>query len=67
MRLTTFETHGFVFGGGSKYHMAGPDGESSPGWWTYAASGEPRRLEFTDGFSDEAGELDTSMPAIRSC
>lgn len=61
----TFESHDFVVGGGSRYHMTGPDGESAPGWWTYTAINEPGRLEFTDGFSTESGEPDTSMPSIR--
>lgn len=61
----TFDSHDFVVGGGSKYHMTGPGGETSPGWWTFTEIDEPGRLEFTDGFSAESGEPDTSMPSIR--
>ncbi len=61
----TFDRHDFAVGGGSRYHMTGPDGELAPGWWRFAAIDEPTRLEFDDGFSDQAGEPDASMPTIR--
>ncbi|MEH0937523.1 SRPBCC family protein [Micromonospora psammae] len=52
----TFEQHDFVVGGWSRYHMTGPDGEKSRGWWTVTAIEAPHRLEFDDGFADENGE-----------
>jgi uncharacterized protein YndB with AHSA1/START domain len=62
----TFDRHDFVVGGGSSYHMTGPDGQSAPGWWTFTAIDEPHRLEFDDGFADQSGEPDASMPTIRA-
>jgi uncharacterized protein YndB with AHSA1/START domain len=62
----TFDSHDFVVGGGAKYHMTGPDGEKAPGWWTFTAIDEPNRLEFEDGFADQSGEPDASMPKVRA-
>lgn len=57
----TFDRHDFVVGGASRYHMTGPGGEKSRGWWTITAIDAPHRLEFDDGFSGEDGEpLDTT-------
>ncbi len=52
----TFEQHDFVVGGRSRYHMTGPDGRKSRGWWTITAIEAPNRLEFDDGFAGEDGE-----------
>ncbi|MFB6391908.1 SRPBCC domain-containing protein [Polymorphospora lycopeni] len=52
----TFEQHDFVVGGWSRYHMTGPEGEKSRGWWTITAIDAPHRLEFDDGFAGEDGE-----------
>ncbi|WP_150307755.1 SRPBCC family protein [Planctomonas psychrotolerans] len=52
----TFDSHDFVVGGRSAYHMTGPDGELFRGWWTVDAIDAPHRIEFTDGFADENGE-----------
>lgn len=60
----TFEQHDVVVGGRSSYYMTGPDGERARGWWEFVALDEPKRLEFTDGFSDESGTPDASMPTI---
>lgn len=62
----TFDRHDVVVGGGSSYHMTGPDGQSVPGWWRFTAVAAPHRLEFDDGFSDPAGEPDPAMPVIRA-
>jgi len=59
----TFEQHDFVVGGWSRYHMTGPDGEKSRGWWTMTAIEAPHHLAFDDGFADENGEpVDTVAP-----
>ena len=52
----TFEQHDFVVGGRCRYHMTGPDGQKSRGWWTITAIDAPHRLEFDDGFADDDGE-----------
>ncbi|GII23687.1 SRPBCC family protein [Planosporangium mesophilum] len=61
----TFDRHDFVVGGGSRYHMTGPEGEKARGWWTITAIEAPRRLEFDDGFSGEDGEPLTTMEPMR--
>ena len=56
----TFEQHDFVVGGRCRYHMTGPDGQKSRGWWTITAIDAPHRLEFDDSFAGEDGEPVTS-------
>ena len=58
----TFVEHDVAVGGGSQYYMTGPEGQKSHGWWRFTALDEPRSLEFDDGFADESGAPDTSMP-----
>lgn len=45
--------------------MTGPEGEKMRGWWRFIELDEPRTLRFDDGFSDESGEPDSTMPTIR--
>ncbi|WIM93744.1 SRPBCC domain-containing protein [Actinoplanes oblitus] len=52
----TVTRHEFVAGGAVRYHMTGPDGTLSHGWWTITAIEAPHRLEFDDGFADKHGE-----------
>ena len=61
----TFEQHDVVVGGRSSYYMTGPEGKKARGWWQFVAVDEPSRLEFDDGFSDESGTPDASIPTIR--
>ncbi|WP_382306499.1 SRPBCC domain-containing protein [Herbiconiux sp. UC225_62] len=60
----TFTRHDVVVGGESRYHMTGPDGEKSRGWWRITAVDAPVHLAFDDGFSREDGEPDSDMPVI---
>ena len=60
----TFEEHDLVPGGQARYFMTGPDGQKARGWWRFLTVEEPRLIEFEDGFSDEAGAPDPSMPVI---
>jgi hypothetical protein len=46
--------------------MTGPNGQKSHGWWRFLVIEEPHFLEFEDGFADEAGVRDPSMPMIRA-
>jgi uncharacterized protein YndB with AHSA1/START domain len=57
----TFDRHELVAGGSSRYHMTGPDGEKSRGWWKITAVDAPHRLEFDDGFAGDDGEPDDSL------
>jgi uncharacterized protein YndB with AHSA1/START domain len=61
-----FEEHDVVVGGRSAYVMTGPEGEKARGWWRFLAVDAPRSLEFEDGFADESGTPDTSMPTTRA-
>ncbi|WP_101652609.1 SRPBCC family protein [Brevibacterium ihuae] len=58
----TVDEHELKPGGIVKYHMTGPDGTEHPGWWQVLAVDPPTRLEFRDGFADDAGEVSESGP-----
>lgn len=58
----TFREYDFTVGGEARYHMTGPDGSRSNGWWRLTALDEPRSLEFEEGFADQDGNPSTSMP-----
>jgi uncharacterized protein YndB with AHSA1/START domain len=58
----TFREYDFTVGGEAKYHMTGPDGSRSNGWWRLTALDEPRSLEFQDAFADESGNPNTEIP-----
>ena len=60
----TFEQYDFVVGGHARYHMTGPEGQKSRGWWTITAIEAPHRLEFDDGFADDNGEPAASPPPL---
>ncbi len=61
----TFDEYEFAEGGGASYHMTGPAGEESRGWWRFLAIEAPRRLELDDGFADEHGEPVSTMEPMR--
>jgi uncharacterized protein YndB with AHSA1/START domain len=52
-------------GGRSEYHMAGPDGERSCGYWTFEAVEAGRLIEVVDGFARADGSADDTMPTTR--
>lgn len=58
----TFDRHDLSPGARSLYHMTGPQGEKVFGYWRIASVEEPRRLELEDGFADEQGNPDMSIP-----
>lgn len=58
----TFDEHDLVPGGQVTYFMTGPGGEQPRGWWHVLAVEPPHRLEFEDGFADEAGEPVSDLP-----
>lgn len=61
----TFTRHDLTVGGGSEYHMTGPDGSKSHGWWRFLAVEPNRRIELEDGFSNEDGAPSDTMPSMR--
>jgi uncharacterized protein YndB with AHSA1/START domain len=52
----TFYRHEFTPGGRSSYYMTGPEGDKAHGWWVITSIDAPTRLEYDDGFADDAGE-----------
>jgi uncharacterized protein YndB with AHSA1/START domain/dihydrofolate reductase len=52
----TFTRHEFTPGGESRYHMTGPEGEKSRGWWRIEAIDKPHRIDFLNGLAGEDGE-----------
>ena len=58
----TFREYDFAVGGEARYHMTGPDGSRSNGYWRLTAIDEPRSLEFEDGFADQDGAPKSSLP-----
>lgn len=61
----TFTRHDVEVGGRSEYSMTGPDGTTSRGWWRFVAVEPGRRFEVEDGFANEDGTPNDSMPAMR--
>lgn len=52
----TFTRHEFNVGGQSRYHMTGPAGEVSRGWWQVEGLEKCRRIEFVNGLAGDDGE-----------
>lgn len=61
----TFTRHDMAVGGYSHYHMTGPDGTISRGWFRFLTVTPHELIEVEDGFADENGTPNTSMPAMR--
>ena len=60
----TVVDHDLSPGGRVSYFMTGPEGDTSGGWWRVIAVDAPRRLEFEDGFADDAGRPNPDMPSM---
>lgn len=60
----TFVDHDLTPGGHVSYFMTGPEGDKPRGWWRVLTVEAPHRLEFEDGFADDAGEPDPDMPTM---
>lgn len=58
----TVVDHDLTPGGRVTYFMTGPEGDKAHGWWKIVAAEPPHRLELTDGFGDDAGRPDDSLP-----
>jgi len=61
----TFTRHDMEVGGRSDYHMTGPDGTASRGWWRFLAVEAFERLVVEDGFSHDDGRPNEEMPSMR--
>ncbi len=60
----TFTAFDFREGGVAEYHMTGPEGEKSPGFWRFQAIEANRRIRFQDGFANEDGSRNEEMPTM---
>jgi uncharacterized protein YndB with AHSA1/START domain len=49
-------------GGQALYHMTGPDGQQSHGWWEFVEIDPPTRLVFKDGFAHDDGRPNLDLP-----
>jgi uncharacterized protein YndB with AHSA1/START domain len=58
----TVVDHDLTPGGRVSYFMTGPEGDKHHGWWEVLAVEPPRRLELRDGFADDGGAPNDSMP-----
>jgi uncharacterized protein YndB with AHSA1/START domain len=58
----TFTTHDLRPGAQSDYYMTGPNGEQPHGWWKILEVEPPSRLVLRDGFADEHGQPDATLP-----
>ena len=62
----TFVDHDLTVGGRATYYMTGPDGEKARGWWRFDAVDAPWSLAFEDGFADDDGTPNETMPTTRA-
>jgi uncharacterized protein YndB with AHSA1/START domain len=58
----TFMEHDVRVGGGSRYYMTGPEGQTSHGFWTFKAVEPGRTFEAVDGFCNPEGSPIPEMP-----
>ena len=61
----TFTRHDVREGGESAYHMTGPNGETSRGYWRFEIVEEHRRFVVRDGFAHDDGTPNDAMPTTR--
>lgn len=62
----TVVDHDLAPNGNVSYYMTGPEGERHHGWWRVLVVDAPERLEFEDGFADDAGEPNLDMPVTKT-
>ena len=58
----TVTAHDLRSGGRVEYHMTGPEGDESRGYWEVVEADAPNRLVFRDGFADADGRPNSDMP-----
>jgi uncharacterized protein YndB with AHSA1/START domain len=61
----TFTRHDAAAGGRSAYHMTGPDGDTSAGFWEWLSVDPGRSFEVRDGFAAPDGQPNDAMPSMR--
>jgi uncharacterized protein YndB with AHSA1/START domain len=58
----TVTSHNLRPGGRVEYHMTGPEGDQSRGYWEIIDADAPHRLVFRDGFANADGTANSDMP-----
>jgi uncharacterized protein YndB with AHSA1/START domain len=58
----TFTQHSLEPGARVIYHMTGPDGQTPRGYWDIEEVDPPHRLMFRDGFANDDGTPNRSLP-----
>jgi len=58
----TVTSHDLRPGGRVDYHMTGPEGDQSRGYWEIVEADAPHRLIFRDGFANADGTANSDMP-----
>jgi len=58
----TFTAHDLAPGGRVQYHMTGPEGDESHGYWEVVEVDPPRGLAFVDGFANADGTPNDELP-----
>ena len=58
----TFTKHDLAPGSRIEYHMTGPEGDQSNGYWDVVEVDPPRGLAFHDGFANDDGSPNTDLP-----
>jgi len=58
----TFTAHDLAPGSRVEYHMTGPEGDQPRGFWDVLESDPPHRLVFRDGFANDDGTPNDSLP-----
>ena len=58
----TVTSHDLRPGGRVEYHMTGPEGDESRGYWEVVEADAPRRLVFRDGFANADGTANSDLP-----
>jgi uncharacterized protein YndB with AHSA1/START domain len=61
----TFTRHDVNVGGRSEYHMTGPDGQRSAGYWIFEGVDPGKSIDVIDGFAQEDGSANDAMPTMR--
>jgi len=59
----TFTKHDLAPGSRVEYHMTGPEGDQTKGWWEITEAEPPHRLAFRDGFANDDGTPNTDIPS----
>jgi uncharacterized protein YndB with AHSA1/START domain len=62
----TVTSHELRPGGRVEYHMTGPGGDQPHGYWEIIEAHAPHSLVFRDGFSNDDGTPNLTLPSTRS-